>query len=373
MAKDETPYGNLQSLDPAKRAAASLSESIEKDDLNEDIIVHDKNLEEKHDRNRNSKKKKEGTAQVLVGVEEALTEKRIIVQQSDRQRVRVLILTRDASALTFDSASQKRFVEYSKMFAEVHVVVLCMIGASVNEPARIADNVWVYPTHSLKWCKTVFDAYRIVQEQLAFAQGFRVDIILAEDPFESGVVGRYLAKKYDRAFQVHILENYFAANFKDKDRHNTLRLSICRYVLSTVDCVRTKTESIKEEILNRYPKLEKVTEILPTYYNFQDWQDKKTVYDLHVQYPKFKFILLHISTMTIKSHTEDVIDGIFHLIKRYSTMCLVIVGDGPEKASLERRVQEFNIVEQVIFEPKANDVVSYIKTADVLVHTSVEF
>lgn len=333
-------------------------------------MIHDDKIKEKAAKREERVRRKKQQEAELVTVDEALSEEKVIAAESDRQNVRVLVLTRDPAMLVHASAAQQRLAEYGHMFAEVHVIVFCMRGESANEPVRIAKNVWVYPTNSSSWWKMPFDGYRLANDQLLFGQSFRVDLIIAEDPFESGAVAWYLGRKHDRQYQVHILENYFDADFKNKEPHNGLRLTVSSYVMPRVACVRTETEFLKEKVVAEYPELADVTEVLPMYYNLDAWEESDVVADLSEIYPQFKFALLHFSSMTERSHTEEVIDGLYYLLRQYSTLGLVIVGDGPEREALEDRVVKYELGEHVKFLDNDDEFVSYIKTAHALVHTS---
>lgn len=60
---------------------------------------------------------------------------------------------------------------------------------------------------------TPFAGIEMVEEQLEFANGFRPDLIVARDPFESAIVALKIAKKYNRPTQLHILQDYSTADF----------------------------------------------------------------------------------------------------------------------------------------------------------------
>ena len=51
-------------------------------------------------------------------------------------------------------------------------------------------------------------------------------------------------------------------------------------------------------------------------------------------------------------------------------LLLLVVGDGPEKENLERLARESGLSENVKFEPRTNDLVSYYKTCDLFLLTS---
>jgi glycosyltransferase involved in cell wall biosynthesis len=368
--ENESPYDDTKLVDPAKRAAAGVDAAIEEAETPEDIVIHDEKLRERTVSREEAARKKAEEAAQMVSAEEALQEGKVVTSVSDRQNVRVLILTQNVGVLTNGGVAQARILEYSKMFAEVHVVVLCLNGESTNEPDRIAQNVWLYPTNSSKWWRTPYDAYQMVKEQLVFGKGFRADLIIAEDAFESGAAAWYVGRKFSRVFEVHIFDDFFEPDFKDEDEHNSFRLTLSKFVLPRAACVRTATEFLKEQVTDNYPKLQDVVEVLPTYYNFDAWREAGVVVNLKELYPQFKFVVLHFSSMGERSHTEEVIDGLYYILRQYPTVGLIIVGDGPKRKALEERVASYELAGRIEFIEQVDEFVSYIKSTDVLVHTS---
>jgi glycosyltransferase involved in cell wall biosynthesis len=215
-----------------------------------------------------------------------------------------------------------------------------------------------------------FDAYRIANEQLTFAGGFRADIVIAEDPFESALVARFIADKYSRPFQIHLIEDIYDPEFHDHDPHNALRLHILPFTMKHAGCVRTASEYLKEKVIAEYPILTEHTEALPLYYNLEVWRDMTPSMSLKERYPQFKFIILHVSHMDARSHTTEVVHGAAPLLRMYPTIGLVIVGNGPFRPAIEKQVIALGIHSQVEFEPVPDEVISHMKSANVLIHLS---
>ncbi len=308
--------------------------------------------------------------EVQVEVHQALTSEPLIEHSSNRSRLRLLILTRDLSILKTQDIAQRRLLELAGRFDEVHVILLSGRGEGSRITVRLGHNIWIYPTYSRYWWQCGIDAYRIAREQLAFAQGFRADIIIAEDPFESGVVACLVAEKYGRPVQIHVLEDIYDPGFTLLDEHNGLRLFLAMYTFWNADSVRTISGSLQEKIMKRYPSLAQVTEPIPLYYNLSAWRDFIPVFDLHVRYPQFKFIMLHFSRMTALSHTDKVIAGVAEALKQYPLIGLVVVGTGPFRQVYEKQVIALGLQNQILFEPMPHALTSHMKTADVLIHVS---
>ncbi len=377
MAHDPDPF-NLPSQDPSQRAKTGLSAMLDGELPPEDIVILDEKIKVSiEQREAAARAEKEALvraeteeADVRIDARSARTEDRVLSVASGREGVRLLVCTRDEEIMSEGSLSQKRILELAQLFPEIHIVLLTVRRRDDEQTSRIATNVWVYSTNSNYWWRTGFDAYRIAEEQLTFAGGFRADILLADDPFESAAVAHFLAQKYDRPLQIHVIEDFFDPAFKEADPHNPLRLFIARYTIPRADCVRTRSEFIRDRLIEEYPELAPFTEVLPVYHNLTTWRDLEPTMSLHDRYPQFKFIILHVTSMQAHSYTDRVLNSVAFTLNRYPAVGLVIVGSGPMRAALEKQVITLGIQRQVVFEAAQHDIISHMKSANILIHLS---
>ncbi len=347
-------------IDPAKHAAGVLNSVLEKTGTQSQSPASEDTLA----------RMENAWGHIEAG--KALTGGSVLERSASGRSLRLLILSRDLALFEGGSLAQNQLLELAERFSEVHVIVLSVTGTGSKVPLRIQNQVWVYPTYSKYWWKTGFDAYRIAEEQLSFAQGFRADLVIAHDPFESGVAAHFIAKKYERPLQIHVREDFYDPHFKLLDEHNSLRVFVASYALSHAESIRTKTAYIRERLISEDPHLEKRTEVLPNYINLKAWRDAVPAFSLEMRYPQFKFIIVHISQMTKASHTQEVINGTLRLLSQYPMMGLVIVGSGPLRATYEKYVTELKMTRQIIFEPMPDEVLSHLKTAHVCIHLSID-
>jgi glycosyltransferase involved in cell wall biosynthesis len=272
--------------------------------------------------------------------------------------------------LQSNSPGVKHVSELAEMFAEVHVIVLTEGRGRLMEIKRIGEYAWVYQTDSRSWWRTIFDARRVARKQLMFGEGFRADVVVGADPFEAGLAAHLIAKHYKRPLQVHVNDDFFYAGFKDAAPENSWRLTIADFVLKRAECVRTTSAYIQNRLLERYKKLRGKIELLPVFYDLSAWTSAPISFDLRKEYPQFKFILLHVSNMNGLAHTEEVVDGLYYLLKQYKTMGLVIVGDGERRGELAKRILGYELQNQIVFGSPDTDILSCMKSAQVLIHTS---
>lgn len=373
-------------LNPSKRAKEYLDKALEGDsDLGDLVVLNKKVIEREEGRKVGAEKKgiltdfenaalpePEGAAGGdTLRAGEARNEEPILEQVSNREQIRVLVVTRDTSILEKGSLAYQRIAGEREVFFELHIIVVAPDGVRGDAPVfRPFENVWVYRTTAGTPWGRVREARRIAESQLVFSGGFRADIVIGDDLFEAGFSAWYIAHTYKRPFQLHIQHDFLDPSFVEEHEHPSLYELSMWHLLRNVGSVRTQTEFQKQAVIAKNPDLEPVTELLPTYHNLQVWKDLIPSFDLHEKYPQFKFILLHISSMRPNSHSLEALLGAAKILRRYPTIGLIIVGNGPLRADLERQVIALGLQNKVEFEPMPAEVISHMKTANVLIHLS---
>ncbi|MEZ4103690.1 MAG: glycosyltransferase [Candidatus Paceibacterota bacterium] len=301
-----------------------------------------------------------------VSVEEAVNEEALFQAKSDREETRVLFISRDESLLNPSKQSLDGYTNLSDLFDEVHILILREGIKSKTPVLRVADNVWLYTASSDDWWSTPNAGMKLVKEQLIFAEGFRPDLVVARDPFESAFLAIRIGKKFKCSVQVHVLEDYTKPVFLKKEKHNRWRRLLAKYTLSRVDSVRVITDGIYD-CVNKNFKIKDLA-ILPKFNNYEPLISVKPTIDLKDKYRPFVFIMLYIGRLGHDSTLFRAIDaGRFGL--RNPHIGLVVLGDGPARREFEKRAEILEIKKQVVFEPKVKDTIPYLKSASVLVIT----
>lgn len=378
MAEQDT------SIDPSKRANTQLDKALSDTlEATEDFVVLDERLQNAMHQPESVYVPPPEPEHVTVPeetpqnpdeltVDEARNEAPIRNESLERKQARLLLLTKDVSIMQEGSEAFQRMVDIQEMFLEIHIILLALKEPHTEDisVARIAGNVWLYPTNSTSWWKIGYDAYKTAQTQLVFSGGFRADIVVSEDLFESGLAGWFLSKKYERPFQVHTTEDFFDSSYIESQDHPVLYSWATQYLLERVKSVRVKTEFQRQAVIAENSTLETTTELLPSYYNLNVWRDFVPVENLHEKYPQFNFIILHISSMRASSHSSEVLQGAAKILRRYPSIGLLMVGNGPLRSQLERQAIALGLQNQIEFLPMPKEVVSYMKSANILVQLS---
>jgi len=301
---------------------------------------------------------------VYVSVEDSLREDPVYEHYSNRDVTRVLFISQDESLLNPTEQSLDGYTNLADLFDEVHVLILRKGIPSKNPVLRLASNMWIYVATDRKWWGTPLRGNDLVSEQLVFADGFRPDIIVARDPFESAALGLHLSSKYGRPLQIHVLEDYTTPEYKKADPHYRWRRYLSNFTLKRTDSIRTNTRVLHDLLAHKFDPLDLA--ILPRFNNYEALMREPVTLDLRTKYKAFKFVVLYVGKLDYHSLFYQVIDSARHGLKS-PHIGLVVLGDGPVKPEFIKRSQILGVSEQVVFAPATGPETAYLKGADVLV------
>lgn len=304
-----------------------------------------------------------------ITAEEAMTQKRFYQAASSRDVTRVLFISRNSELLNPTRQTLDGYVNLSDLFDEVHVLILRQGIAPRYPVLRVADNVWLYTAAAHIWWWTPFVGLKLIDQELVFATGFRPDLIVARDPFESAVVAFQAAKKYNRTTQLHIIDDFTTNDFLKRSKHNFWRRLLARFTIPRFVSVRTTTSTVLRMLQKRFTIPD--VEILPRFQDYQALIDINTYIDLKEKYKPAIFTILYIGKLDHESTLYRAMDAARFVLKN-PRVALVVIGDGPARSEFQKRAKTLGIERQVVFETKVTDETAYLKSANMLVVTDVD-
>ncbi|MEO0119274.1 MAG: glycosyltransferase family 4 protein [candidate division WOR-3 bacterium] len=282
--------------------------------------------------------------------------------------MKILSIGLDKKIFEKDSWSRKRQIEYGKYFDETHIIVFTKRGYLAE---KISDNVWVYPTNSLTKLFYIFDAYKIGKKIIKnFKSKNENWLITTQDPFETGLVGYLLKRKFKipLILQLHteIPFRYFAL----ESFLNFFRWFLAKFLVKKADRIRVVSESIKLYLEEKFKCQENKIFVLPIRVDLEKIKNREVKVNVKEKFPNYKFYFLTACRLVEVKNIPLQIKTISELVKKYPDIILIIVGDGPERKKLEKLVKKLNLLKNVKFEGWQEDVVSYMKTSDCFLFSS---
>lgn len=254
------------------------------------------------------------------------------------------------------------------------VAVGCRLSAvsSFFNPASLQipnTNIWLYPTNSKNRWFYIFDAIKISKE-IFESRGWKVEsgkneiLVSCQDPFETGLVGWWIAKKTDAKLQLQIHTDFLSKYFKRESLLNRIRVMIAKFIIPKADSIRVVSERIKEKLTAYSPQLTAKIVTLPIFIDIDKIKNTPTKFNLHQKYPQFDFVMLVASRLEKEKNIEMVIEAFAEVVKKHPKTGLVIVGNGSREGELKLKTKNLKLTTNVIFEGWSNDLISYYKTAD---------
>lgn len=301
--------------------------------------------------------------------EEAMAAAPVFEATTKRDVTRVLFISRNEELLNPTQQSLDGYVNISDLFDEVHILILRQGITPKNPVLRVANNVWIYTAAARFWWLTPKAGVEMVARQLEFGSGFRPDLIVARDPFESAVVAHRLGEKYNRPTQVHVIDDYSTKDFITKQKNNFWRRFMPHYTIPKFASVRTLTTRIQIMIQKKFmiPDID----TLPRFQDYESYIDSPESIDLKSKYKNFVFFILFIGKLDYQSNLYKAIDAARFALKN-SRVGMIVLGDGKSRGEFEKRAKVLGIEKQIIFEPKIFNTLPYLKSANLLVVTDTD-
>ena len=314
-------------------------------------------------------KHSESTSVPSVTAEQAMREERLVQHQSQRDVTRVLFISQNVELLNPTQQTLDGYLDISDVFDEVHILILRQGIKPTQTVLRPQKNVWIYTAASSHWWQMPKRGRELLQEQLVFADGFRPDLVVARDPFESALVALWVNKKFRTPIQLHILINFYAAGFTKQASGNWLRRFITRFTIPKFPSIRTATQRIQHLLIDRYD----VADIkrLPQLNAYESIANVRQTLDLKQKYPQYVFNILFVGDLTHTSKATQAIDAArFMLLNQRVGM--IVLGDGPIYRDCLTRAKLLGVEKQLVFERGRRDRVQYLKAANLLVVTDTD-
>ncbi|HQI25777.1 MAG TPA: glycosyltransferase family 4 protein [Candidatus Paceibacterota bacterium] len=277
----------------------------------------------------------------------------------------VLMLSTDRKIFEEASDVRARMVDYAGLFEKLEIVVFAKKSEGFDV-VQIAPNCHAHPTNSLSPFSYILGGIRVGQKILK-GQNYGNWVITCQDPFEAGLAGWWLARKFRVKLNLQIHTDVFSPFFGAESLKNKIRVAIAKFVLPKADSVRVVSERIKKTLAKFKLKTEPI--VLPIISELNKSSGGSQV-DLHQKYPQFDFIILMASRLTREKNFPLALKAIASVAKLNSRAGLIIVGNGPERKKIEEGIARFGLQKNVILEKWNDNLSAYYQTADLFLLTS---
>lgn len=307
--------------------------------------------------------------------------------------MRVLSIGTDRRLFEGSSAVLARNIEYASKMDELHIIVFSLKKLGL-EPFSV-DNLHIYPTNSSSRLFYIFDAIRvgkrivencdqIFNDGKEYKNGStpvvklkiensRNVVISCQDPFETGLAGYFLRRKFGFPLQFQVHTDFLSSYFKNSFL-NIIRVRIAKFLIPRAQGLRVVSSVIETSITKHFPGLKIVPKVLPIFVDVDKILTASNLLTLSVSklevFSRFKFSILMASRLTKEKRIDVALYALKKIIGEFPQTGLIIAGDGNQRKKLENLTKKLGINNNVVFAGWQKDLISYYKTADLFLLTS---
>ncbi len=267
--------------------------------------------------------------------------------------MRVLMISTDRKIFESESTVKLRMLNYASKIDELFIIVLgANFGLKIEGKLKY---IGLTRFRALFWKSP---------------KGF--DIVTSQDPFETGIIARRLAKilKVKLELQIHTdIGNHY---FQQESLKNRVRHLLSKQLLSKADHIRVVSNKLKNYLVEKLKIDNSKIEVRPIFVDIEKIKNTPITINLHQKYPQFDKIILMASRLTREKNIDLAIEAMFEVVKQDSKIGLIIVGSGPEENRLKLLASSFQLLDNLVFEKWVNQetLYSYYKTCDLFLLTS---
>ncbi len=277
--------------------------------------------------------------------------------------MKVLLISSDISILDQGSSGHSSVRDNALAIGELHVLLSAPVSEDRDDGSLLI--------HAVK--KSGFGDSALVRKAHALVAKHGITAIWTQDAFERGMIGLKVAKREGLPLYVTVdtdflspwysMTGMFRSSQVKVPHVNRKRLVYADTVLPQATGIRVMSERVKDSLIKKYGDRIPVPEVIPI---------GVTYVPEAVEFPPhaFNFSLMVAGRLDSARRVVDVIDALARIKDRYPGTGLFVVGDGPERASLERHAKRLRLKDRVIFLGDRRDTWGLMRSAHVFIQAS---
>ncbi|KKU82074.1 MAG: Glycosyl transferase group 1 [Parcubacteria group bacterium GW2011_GWA1_47_8] len=280
--------------------------------------------------------------------------------------MKILSVSSDRTVFEQGSAVRSRILEYGRLVDEFRIIVFAKKSLGFVETS-FPPNIFLYPTKSRSKWGYIPGALKCAARMKV--KGVRVDVVTAQDPFESGIAAFLLARIFQAKLHLQIHTDLFSPHFREESFMNRIRVRVAKFLIPRADAIRVVSKRIEDSLSKVKSQKSKVS-VLPIFVDTKAIEEVPITTDLKKKYSELDMHILMASRLSPEKNIPLAISAMKGIVARYPKAGLIVVGEGTEESRLKEFAGQVGLSEHIIFEGWKKDLVSYLKTADVFLLTS---
>lgn len=140
---------------------------------------------------------------------------------------------------------------------------------------------------------------------------------------------------------------------------------VITFAINHSNAVTAVSESLKQDTL-KYFKVNNEVQVIPNFINVEEYGQASRNCQRHMFAPNGEKIMVHVSNFRKVKRVEDVLH-VFDRVRKQIKTKLILVGDGPERANIDKLCRELNTCDEIISLGKVFNPNEVLSVADLFI------
>lgn len=264
--------------------------------------------------------------------------------------MKILMISGDKKIVDEKDEAHGRMKAYASVCDELHIVVLTDQAFS----SRIYGNFFLYPASASGKMMQRIEAYRIARN---ITVNRKIDCITAQSPDDLGMIAWRVSRLRGMALQLQVHTDILSPWYRHAGIIPWIKYRLARFLLFRAQCIRVVSSRIKQSLMHDLHIPDSVITVLPIFTNVQNISVHHTIG------MRDKEIMMNFSCKIIsvgrfldrEKNFSMLIKAMAHVVKKYPSTLLILVGDGPDKERYADLIKVYGLKDHVIMKPWRTD------------------
>lgn len=281
--------------------------------------------------------------------------------------IKVLSIGTDRKLFESESSVLSRNLQYASKMEELHIIVFTLKNQNLKDFQQ--GNLFIYSTNSSSKVTYISDAKRLGRKIITEKSLQKNNsVITAQDPFECGIVGKFLSETFKLPLQIQVHTDFLSPYFKNS-LLNRFRVFISKFILPSADSLRVVSSVIADSVRQKYPNLKADINILPIWVDVRKIESRSaTPID---DYMSKKNIVM-ASRLTKEKRFDIALKSFKKVVEKDNEVRLTICGQGPEENNINELIKKLGLEANVRIRgwSDPDNLIDHYKMSDVFLLTS---
>ncbi|MCX5699834.1 MAG: glycosyltransferase family 4 protein [Candidatus Omnitrophica bacterium] len=263
-----------------------------------------------------------------------------------------------------------RLLEYGEKLGSLVRILYSPQKIKLNYE-KYGNNIDIFYTCSMNKLLFPIDAIKITNRII---KNKKIDIITAEDPFLGGFTGVLIKWIFKIPLNIQIDHDRINNAYWIKEKWtNYFKNIFANFIINRADSLRVMSQRTRERLIASGVEKNKIW-VVPTPIDVTEFTDiDSDLLRTNLLGTRFNKIVFFLGRLSQEKNIPFLIKAFSYIIHQYSSVLLLIAGEGKEEINLKKMVNHLNLEKNVLFTGAVEykKVPEYFKASDIFVLPSL--